>query len=586
MPCQQMFAQTIVIIATNSPESPHFRFVFSFVFLVLSLIPISATGSGGESLAPLSPSIATVTRAASNQSHNLQRPRRQREDTLRLGRYGAAATATLPHSLEAKDEKVPAEPSGAPHLGTDILKSSYSFGTVTTGTLAHASEMHTDSPNWHFIPAAKTRHTNYGTANLISILSDAAAHIRTQHKGPKLLLGNISFEHGGDLPWSVSHNSGRDADVAFYSTYEDGSSVNHNHFVRFNRRSHGSLNKKRVHFDTERNWTFVKSLLSSEKAQVQWLFLANPLRRKLLQHAKQSNEDPLLISKAEQVLKQPSDSSPHRDHFHIRLYCSKPQVLHGCVNSGRTWDWVNDFTSELELHKQSLARDLRSGDDAVKLVAITNMRQLNYRPSTKSLLRIIQSADSSEDLQNAAFKLLVSAKGLKLDSLSPLLKHPSPLLRKRVITKLSLSQTKKAAFLLIHQFEEEPRANRDTIRQALRQITNHDLSVPDGEGPAHLRLQKQWKDWYNSNQNDDWEQWIREGFERKGANFQGRMLRNRSIPILIKFTRKGGHLSLNANRILSRVTKGSSSNKQQSYSSWKSWWRKRHKRYGYRSARL
>jgi hypothetical protein len=46
-----------------------------------------------------------------------------------------------------------------------------------------------------------------------------------------------------------------------------------------------------VRFDTERNWQFVKALVTSPKADVQWIFLARWLEALLIEHARARGEE-------------------------------------------------------------------------------------------------------------------------------------------------------------------------------------------------------------------------------------------------------------------------------------------------------
>ena len=66
---------------------------------------------------------------------------------------------------------------------------------------------------------------------------------------------------------------------------------------------------------------------------VQWVFVAAPLRNMLLDHALRIGEPELLRERARRVLVQPSDSSRHDDHFHVRIACP-PDDRPGCVDGG------------------------------------------------------------------------------------------------------------------------------------------------------------------------------------------------------------------------------------------------------------
>ena len=585
-----MFNQPTDIKKENHTSAPLFpipmRMIAHAMFTILLLLetPVVAgpASVGQESSEPHSGRLGEIQK---NTPSITGVKRRISEAPLRAGRYGASAhTSSNSNARPLSLSRGSDSPSDA--VDKLLEGNSISMGSVTHGRLIGGVEMNPKSEAWHFIPAATKRRTNFATRPLVHILQKSAESIVADHQGPKLLIGNLSFEQGGDLPWSVSHNSGRDADVAFYATHEDGSPVEHNHFIRFNRRGKGTLAGKTVYFDAARNWAFVRTFLMSEDIQVQWMFLASPLRRKLLKHAEKIEEEPELIARATKILKQPSDSSPHRDHFHIRLYCGLHEVLQGCRNTGATWEWVSDYQTELGHHIEEQEKQLAEGGKLEKLEALKNLKLVGHRPSTDTLLTLIKDDNTTPNTQTIALSMLLSYGGVALDSLEGLLSHPNTSVRKRIIKEIGNSRKKRVVPLLIEQFSKEERDNRDAIRLAFAKVTNHAFKVPEGDGPAHLRLQAYWRQWYSKNKSDDWEQWIREGFEKKGADFEGKMIRKRSIPILIRYTKKKNHLGLNANRMINKIIGRSMGSKDRSYSKWKSWWRKKYRKYGHRSSRL
>ncbi len=84
---------------------------------------------------------------------------------------------------------------------------------------------------------------------------------------------------------------------------------------------------------------------------------------------------------------------------------------------------------------------------------------------------------------------------------------------------------------------------------------------------------------------------MRQGFEENGVIFSSRMMRHASIPKLIKITRKAGHIGYNAQRVLAKITRYTprfrhGSEARTAHLVWKKWWRKNHRRFGHRVARL
>jgi hypothetical protein len=57
----------------------------------------------------------------------------------------------------------------------------------------------------------------YGEPHVVEYLRRAVAEVRALYPDvPTLAIGDLSSEHGGELPGHVSHRSGRDVDVGFY----------------------------------------------------------------------------------------------------------------------------------------------------------------------------------------------------------------------------------------------------------------------------------------------------------------------------------------------------------------------------------
>ena len=76
-----------------------------------------------------------------------------------------------------------------------------------------------------------------------------------------------------------------------------------------------------AHFDDARNWALVSSIVGDGHAHVTHLFVATPIRERLLAYAAKIGASPAIRSKAAEVLAQPHGSLPHDDHFHVRIAC-------------------------------------------------------------------------------------------------------------------------------------------------------------------------------------------------------------------------------------------------------------------------
>lgn len=213
---------------------------------------------------------------------------------------------------------------------------SISVGTVTEGYLAAGAEMPLSGPHHRILDHIVDRHTRFTTDQMKALLLCAADKVAAAHPDHRLYIGNLSRRGGGDIPWSVSHNNGRDADLAFLARRPDGTAAQPAHLYAFGRTLEASeeANEPMI-FDVAANWTLVKSLLACEDARIDKLFIARWLRAPLLRYARAIKEPRALIYRAAAVLRQPSRTSSHSDHLHLRIGCSDEDVAEGCMWRGR-----------------------------------------------------------------------------------------------------------------------------------------------------------------------------------------------------------------------------------------------------------
>ncbi len=261
---------------------------------------------------------------------------------------------------------------------------SLSVGTTSDGYLIGSAHLPDESRYHYVLEGHRERDTHYGTEEIVELLLHAGEYTRERHSGSRIAVGNMASMEGGDIRWSHSHNNGRDADVAFFLRDEDGRPVTREGLVEI--RSTGVARRDRdVYFDVERNWTFIEGLLSHPETDVQWVFVYRPLKRMLLEHAREIGADPEIIEIASRVLHQPGDSSPHDDHFHIRVYCSLQDRLEGCSNWGPEWDHADLFEDEVEVRVRELIRGLMDPQPAVASGCIEFLKRLAPRSNAMML---------------------------------------------------------------------------------------------------------------------------------------------------------------------------------------------------------
>ncbi|WP_437590074.1 penicillin-insensitive murein endopeptidase [Sorangium sp. So ce1000] len=226
-----------------------------------------------------------------------------------------------------------------------------SIGVPHHGVITDAVELPKQGAGYRLLRSGGAR---WGTAGLVAAVQRAAAEVaRARPGGEPLLVGDLSARYGGAARGHRSHRTGRDADLLLYALTPDGRSVRSPGFVQFGpdglaRIGDGAADPassrpgapQYVRFDVEREWLLVKSLVRSPDAHVQWLFLARWLEALLIEYARALGEDPELIWYAESVLLQPSDSTAHADHLHLRVACTSDDFLSGCLGGGPHWPWL------------------------------------------------------------------------------------------------------------------------------------------------------------------------------------------------------------------------------------------------------
>ena len=191
----------------------------------------------------------------------------------------------------------------------------------------------------HWIPPTwATRGLNYGVDELVSTVVYTGRALQLEDERLVLGVGDISRAHGGRSPWHRSHQTGRDVDFLFLLKDKAGQPVRNDRM-----RKHDASGAERVpagkkaefFFDERANWLLVAALLDNPVAEVQYIFVQADLRELMLDYAAHSGVDRALIERAAETLTQPSDSAPHDDHMHVRIFCPQDDLAAGCVDFGQ-----------------------------------------------------------------------------------------------------------------------------------------------------------------------------------------------------------------------------------------------------------
>jgi penicillin-insensitive murein endopeptidase len=179
----------------------------------------------------------------------------------------------------------------------------------------------------------RARDNRFGTEELVDLLTAVAHRMRDHTRNVKLVVADLSGRGGGGgSPFHRSHQTGRDVDLLYYMRDASGKPVEPDAMHVFD--ATGRAVDGAGTIDVPRTWALVKELVTAPEATVQWVFMYEPIARRLLEHAQQLGEPEALIARARKALKQPGDSARHDDHLHVRVYCAATDRRYGCVDIG------------------------------------------------------------------------------------------------------------------------------------------------------------------------------------------------------------------------------------------------------------
>lgn len=270
----------------------------------------------------------------------------------------AAALPVLPLFLGCTGTPTPLAPSlagslGVPHNG--VMTSSVELPKRGPGFARYRPQ----GPN------------NWANPHLVDAIKDAAARVASELPGgAPLFVGDLSARYGGKIDGHKSHRNGRDADLLLYVTTPSGAPVPSTGFVALASDGLGTLDEKAakpafVRLDLERQWALTRALLESPHAAVQFMFVSRSIEALLIDYARARGEPLELIWRAETVMLEPLDSTPHDDHVHLRITCTPEEMVFGCQGGGPYWEWLPAQPELLPLGESELSAI--ASDDPLEL---------------------------------------------------------------------------------------------------------------------------------------------------------------------------------------------------------------------------
>jgi penicillin-insensitive murein DD-endopeptidase len=195
-----------------------------------------------------------------------------------------------------------------------------SVGLPSDGRLENGMEL----PQSGVLKLKRPEGPRWGLSELVSLLERGAKRVEKRFPGSVLLVGDLSLRAGGDVGGHRSHESGRDADVGFYFVDSQGRPVHERRFRVVDWRGRAA-DAPALRFDDARNWALVEAWITDPSSRVEHIFVAKPLRARLLAYARLRGVYLPVLHRASLAMKQPSRGLPHDDHFHVRIACPRSQ---------------------------------------------------------------------------------------------------------------------------------------------------------------------------------------------------------------------------------------------------------------------
>lgn len=278
-----------------------------------------------------------------------------------------------------------------------------SVGTVTDGHLVHGVPLPAPAQHLAVLPRQRRRNLRYGTAALVSALQRAAAAVARRYPGTVTYLGNVSAPGGGDIPWSVSHNSGRDADLAYFCTDPAGAPVEPPRLLPFDSLGWSFDDRGAYRLDVGRTWALLRALLEDEHVQVQFFFVYRPLQRLILEHAQRSGAPPEIVAAARERFLEPGGSA-HNDHIHMRIHCTPQDLRHGCAEIGPRRPGAPDATAVVAERVRQVVRHVGAAGPQERYRAATLLGLLGDRSAGRALIGLV--GDPEPAIRHATLRSL------------------------------------------------------------------------------------------------------------------------------------------------------------------------------------
>ncbi|HEU4734370.1 MAG TPA: penicillin-insensitive murein endopeptidase [Kofleriaceae bacterium] len=224
--------------------------------------------------------------------------------------------------------------AGCAELGVVGDTTTISVGKPSRGYLIDGVRLPDRGDGFVTREAWRLRDNRYGTDELIGLVTAVARRMQAQVPDVKLVVADLSGKGGGErYAFHRSHQSGRDVDLLYYMRDATGQPFEPDAMHVFNAAAR-AVDGSGLTVDVPRTWMLVKELITAPEAPVQFVFMYEPIARRLIEYAQQIGEPEAVLARARKTLKQPGDSARHDDHMHVRVYCSPADRVYGCIDIG------------------------------------------------------------------------------------------------------------------------------------------------------------------------------------------------------------------------------------------------------------
>jgi penicillin-insensitive murein DD-endopeptidase len=232
-------------------------------------------------------------------------------------------------------------------VGVFAADHSSSIGSSSKGALLHGVAMPFAGSGYEIPSDWRARGHRYTTLINARWLADVFREVDRKFPGSIAYLGDLSAKAGGDSTQHHSHASGRDVDVFYFACDSTGRAIRDLpamlHFAPDGRALRWSVGRvgqvlksppPDARFDVRRNWMLVQAMLEMPSVEVQWIFVQRDFAVALLAEGVRQGASPATLARAQELIHQPTDSQPHDDHMHVRLFCDASDRAMGCSDKG------------------------------------------------------------------------------------------------------------------------------------------------------------------------------------------------------------------------------------------------------------